>query len=167
MDIVQDQKRLSLGTPRIERRNAMTIAGIREHYSTKGFKFAMFPAQHQRMEEQLGGVSDRIGDVRYQLLWGMFEDTGGFDYFVGVEVEEGSWLPDDFTRVQLPAQRYAIFRGVGDASSGDTARAIWLGWLPTSGYEPAGDPQFIEVPSAGYDTESGLGDYETWVPLKD
>lgn len=158
---------IALGTPRIERRKAMTIAGIREHYSTKGFKFAMFPAQHQRMEEELGGVSDRVGDAVYQLLWGMFEDTGGFDYFVGVAVEEGSWLPDDFARVQLPAQRYAIFRGGHDVSSGDIARAIWFGWLPSSGYEPAGDPQFIEVPGAGYDPESGLGEYETWVPLKD
>ncbi len=164
---MHDQMGIPLDTPRIERRNAKTIAGIREHYSTKGFKFAMFPAQHQRMEEQLGGISDPIGDAHYQLLWGMFEDAGGFDYLVGVQVEEGSWLPDDFTRVQLPAQRYAIFRGARDVSSGDIARAIWFGWLPTSGYEPAGDPQFIEVPGVGYDPESGMGDYETWVPLKD
>ena len=164
---MRDQMGIPLDTPRIERRNAKTLAGIREHYSTKGFKFAMFPAQHQRMEEQLGGVSDRIGDAHYQLLWGMFEDTGGFDYFVGVQVEEGLWLPDDFTRVQLPAQRYAIFRGARDVGSGDIARAIWFGWLPTSGYEPAGDPQFIEVPGVGYGPESGMGDYETWVLLKD
>lgn len=159
--------RTPLGTPRIERRKAMTIAGIRERYSTTDFMFAMFPAQHQRMEEQLGGVSDRIGESLYQLLWGMFEATGSFDYFVGVEVEEGSWLPDDFTRMHLPAQRYAIFRGARDVSSGDIARAIWFEWLPTSGYEPVGHPQFIEVPGALYDPESGMGDYETWVPLKD
>lgn len=164
---MQYQQRIALGTPRIEWRGAKTIAGIRDHYSTQGFYFAMVPAQHRRMEAQLGGVSDRIGSSRYQLLWGRSEDTDGFDYFVGVEVAAGSWLPDDFTRVQLPARRYAIFGSLGAASPSDIARAIWFDWLPTSGYEPAGDPHVIEIVDARNDPARGIGDYETWVPLKD
>jgi hypothetical protein len=39
----------------------------------------------------------------------MFNGTGTFHCLSGVEVSESSFLPAQFSRVQIPAQRYVIF----------------------------------------------------------
>lgn len=164
---MSDRIRVPLDTPRIERRDAMTIAGIRERYAREGFDFAAFPAQERRMQDGLGGVTDRLGAAVYYVFWEMFADTDTFDHLVGVAIADGSRLPADFARVRLPAQRYAIFRRLVAADPADTARAIWHDWLPTSGYAPAGGPEFITVPGEHYDAATDTGALEIYVPLKD
>ena len=97
----------------------------------------------------------------------MFGDADAFEYLAGVEISEKSKLPDDFTRVRLPARRYAIFRNLGNADPRNTLMTIWHDWLPASGYELAGGPQFLYVYGEDFDPETNAGKLEIWIPLKD
>jgi predicted transcriptional regulator YdeE len=54
----------------------------------------------------------------------------------GVEVSESSVLPAQFSRVQIPAQRYVIFL-TANTCRNCTVNAIWSQWLQESGHKAA------------------------------
>jgi predicted transcriptional regulator YdeE len=68
----------------------------------------------------------------------MFNGTGSSHYLSGVEVSESSVLPAQFSRVQIPAERYVIFPHREHVSRlRHTVNAIWFQWLPESGHQAA------------------------------
>ena len=50
-----------------------------------------------------------MGRAAYGVCSDMFYGTDTFHYLSGVEVSESSALPEQFSRVHIPAQRYVIF----------------------------------------------------------
>jgi AraC family transcriptional regulator len=73
--------------------------------------------------------------------------------------------------VNVPAQRYAVFAHSEHVSKlRNTCEAIWRQWLPNSGHEfarPApGAPDFFERYGPGFNPQTGMGDIEVWVPVK-
>ena len=100
----------------------------------------------------------------------MFNGMGSFHDLSGVEVGESSALPEQFSRVRIPAQRYVIFPQREYVSKlRYTVNAIWSQWLPESRHKAAraaaGAPDFFERYGEGFDPQLGMGDVEVWIPV--
>jgi AraC family transcriptional regulator len=98
----------------------------------------------------------------------MFNGTGSFHYLSGVEVSESSALPAQYSRLQVPAQRYVIFPHREHMSKlRYTVNASWSQWFPESGYKAgcaaAVAPDFLERYAEGLDPQLGMGDVEVWI----
>jgi AraC family transcriptional regulator len=84
----------------------------------------------------------------------------------GVEVAGFNSLPNDFTRLRVAGQRYAVFTHTGHVSTvRGTFMAIFNDWLPASGYLSA-DAAVLERYDERFDPRTGEGGFEIWVPIK-
>jgi AraC family transcriptional regulator len=95
------------------------------------------------------------------------DDAGNFDYIAGVEVSDYSDLPREFSKVRIPEQRYAVFNHREHVSTiRRTINTIWNHWLPASGLKIADAPNF-ERYDENFDSATGNGGFEIWVPVRD
>lgn len=169
---MDESLRIALETPRIETRGPLLIAGERHHHDARESVFEEMAAQWQRFGERgFGQVPGQIGDTSFGVYFDMFPPVHGFDLLTGVEVASLTGLPSEFSRLTLPAQRYAVFPHPHHVSKlRNTVYTVWFTWLPGSGYEVANEgadgPDFLERYGAGFDPAAGTGDIELWIPLK-
>ena len=85
----------------------------------------------------------------------------------GVEVADFSDLPREFSRVRIPEHRYAVFSHKDHISTiRRTVNTIWNHWLPASGLKAADAPNF-ERYDENFDSLTGDGGLEIWIPVKD
>ena len=161
---IMDQSLLTnLEAPRFEALKPLLIAGLGERYSCESSK--AIPAQWQRFAPQIGHVPGQVGKVAYGVFCNS-DDDGNFDYICGVEVSDFSDLPAEFSRVRIPGQRYAVFAHRDHISTiRRTMNSIWNKWLPESRYEAADAPSF-ERYGEGFDSRSGNGGLEIWIPIE-
>lgn len=85
----------------------------------------------------------------------------------GVEISESSGLPEQFSCVQIPAQRYVIFPHRGHVFRlCYTVHAIWSQWFPESGNRRAttDGANLLERYGEDFDPLLGMGDIEVWLP---
>jgi AraC family transcriptional regulator len=154
----------NIAPPRFETGKAMLVAGVGDRFSHDNG--AGIPGLWQRFHQYVHGFPGRIGTVAYGVCCNG-DDAGNFDYIAGVEVADFSDLPRDFSRVRIPAQRYAIFTHTDHiATIRRTVSAIWNHWLPASGYKVADAPNF-ERYDERFDPATGNGGLEIWVPIRD
>lgn len=152
-----------LNPPRFEQGKELLIAGLSRTYTFE--TRSKIPAQWGQFAPLIGKVPGQIGKSSYGVSWN-YKPEIGFDYLTGVEVDDISKLPADFTHLQLPAQRYAVFTHDKHASLiPNTLEAIWKKWLPNSGYEAANAPCF-ERYTEDYNPQTQTGGTEIWIPLK-
>ena len=154
--------------PRFENGRAMLIAGYRKHYTSETMDD--IPQQWQRFAVHLGHVPNQVEHVAYGVCSNPVKSPFSFDYTTGVEISSGADVPSDFTTIDIPALRYAIFSHEGHISKiRDTIDAIWNKWLPTSGHAPVAAkpdlPYMLERYGEGYDPQKGMGDVELWIPV--
>lgn len=149
-----------LQPPQFEAGRPLLVAGLEEH-----FKFADMsgiPALWQRFLPHIGHVPGQVGAWAYAVVRPC---SDGIDYLCGVEVGSNALLPADLARVQVPAQRYAVFRHSGHVSTiGGTFQAILNGWLPGSGRQLVEAP-FLERYGPEFDSRTGLGGIDILVPV--
>jgi AraC family transcriptional regulator len=154
---------IKLEPPRLVNSKRLLIAGIGERYACE--TSAGIPAQWQRSLPHLGQVPGQLGGTAYGMRCNS-DDMGNFDYVCGVEVMDFSRLPADWSRVRVPEQRYAVFAQHSHIS---TIRSVWSSiwnrWLPESEYEVADAPDF-ERYSENFNSASGMGGFEIWIPIK-
>ena len=94
------------------------------------------------------------------------DKQGHFDYLCGVEVSDFWRLPSNFTHQRIAAQKYAVFSHREHISTiRSTLNTIWNKWLPESGLEVVDAPDF-ERYGEGFDTRTGAGGLEIWIPIK-
>lgn len=162
--ILMDQSLLAhLEPPRFETSRPFLIAGLGERYSCE--TSAAIPMQWQRFGPYIGNIPGETGDVAYGVCVNG-DDAGNFDYIAGVEVFDFSDLPGEFSRVRVPAQKYAVFAHREHISTiRRTVNTIWNKWLPASGHEIADAPEF-ERYGPEFDPRSGNGGLEIWIPVK-
>ena len=142
----------------------MLIAGIGERYNAESS--AGIPAQWQRFVPHLGSIRGQIGKMAYGVICNTGE-AGEMDYISGVEVADVAKLPKEWRHIQIPKQRYAVFSHGGHISSiRQVWDTIWNKWLPESGKKIAEGPEF-ERYSERFDSVTGNGGFEIWIPLKD
>lgn len=96
-----------LESPRFDDSRPLLIAGLAGRYSAKTLDD--LPALWKSFSVHIGRIPGQIGRVAYGVCSDMFNGAGRFHYLSGVEVSASSALPDEFSRVQIPAQRYVIF----------------------------------------------------------
>jgi Uncharacterized protein conserved in bacteria len=154
--------------PRFENGRAMLIAGYGKHYTSETMDD--IPQQWQRFAVHLGHVPNQVEHVAYGVCSNPVKSPFSFDYTTGVEISSGADVPSDFTTIDIPALRYAIFSHEGHISKiRDTIDAIWNKWLPTSGHAPVAAkpdlPYMLERYGEGYDPQKGMGDVELWIPV--
>ena len=153
----------TIAPPRFETGKAMLVAGLGERISFDNS--AGIPALWNRFHREVQDLPGRIGQVAYGVCTNG-DDTGHFDYIAAVEVADFSDLPRDFSRVRIPEQRYAVFSHTDHISTiRRTISAIWNHWLPSSGHKLADAPSF-ERYDEKFDSVSGNGGLEIWVPIK-
>jgi AraC family transcriptional regulator len=154
---------IDLAPPRFENGQALLVAGLAARYTfstTEGI-----PAQWQRFAQYLGHIPGQVGQTTYGVSCNQ-DDAGHFDYVAGVEVSGFAELPDDFARVRIPAQRYVVFTHRDHiAGIRSTIYTIWSKWLPESGHQVADAPNF-ERYGPDFDSRTGTGVVEIWVPIK-
>ena len=153
----------NLEPPRFENGKPLLLAGLGERYTWETSK--AIPAQWQRFHLYFGAIPGQIGRMAYGVCCNS-DDDGNYDYICGVEVASFSELPSEFNRVRIPKQRYAVFSHREHVSTiRSTINTIWNKWLPKSGHEVADAPNF-ERYGEDFDSKSGTGTIEIWVPLK-
>lgn len=149
--------------PRLETLGPFLIAGIGERYDSR--RCASIPLQWQKFAPHLGHIPGQKGRAAYGVLCNG-DDAGNTEYITGVEVADFSPLPDDWSRLRIAGQRYAVFAYPGHISA---IRRVWFTiWnrgLPQSGYRTTGAPEF-ERYSEAFDGSTGMGGFEIWLPVE-
>ena len=154
----------NLEAPRFQTGRPLLVAGIAERYSTENG--AGIPGQWQRFHQSVANIPGRIGKVAYGVCCNG-DDAGNYDYIAGVEVSDFSDLPREFSRVRIPEARYAVFSHRDHISTiRRTIDTIWNDWLPASGLKAADAPNF-ERYDENFDSLTGNGGLEVWIPVKE
>lgn len=157
------QKTTDLAPPRFEDKGIILIAGLGARYKQGGDP--AIPSQWQRFGPHIGNVPNQVRDIAYGVV-ANFDDDDSFDYISGVEVSSFDDLPSELTSIRVPARRYAVFTHKGHVSSiPATMSAIWTHWLPSSGHKFA-DAPFFERYDERFNTATGNGEVELWLPLE-
>lgn len=154
-----------LQPPRFETGKALFVAGLGERCTHEN-EGAFIPNLWQRFHQKVAEIPDRVGQVAYGVCCNG-DDSGNFDYIAGVEVADFSDLPREFSRVRIPAARYAVFTHSEHISTiRRTVNTIWNQWLPASELKVADAPNF-ERYDVNFDPQTGNGGLEIWVPVKE
>jgi AraC family transcriptional regulator len=88
----------TLASPHIEKRDAMLILGLSEHY---GQSKAGIPSQWSRFVPHLGHIFGQICSVSYGVI-SNYDESGACDYLCGVAVKKFPAQPSEFTRLRIP-----------------------------------------------------------------
>ena len=154
----------NLASPRFEVPKPLLVAGLGERYNHDNG--AGIPSQWQHFHQVIDDIPGRIGKVAYGVCCNG-DDAGNFDYIAGVEVSDFSDLPRPFFCVRIPEQRYAVFTHHDHISTiRRTINTIWNQWLPASGLKVADAPNF-ERYDENFDSVTGNGGFEIWVPVRE
>ena len=152
-----------LAPPRVETLPAKVMVGIVERHETGSP--GGIPNQWQRFGPHLGTVAGQLGDASYGVCFN-FDEEAKFDYLCGVEVSGTAGTPAGLVRLDIPAQRYAVFAHTGHiAGISATMSSIWNKALPESGHKPTNGPM-LERYGPEFDPTTGLGGLEVWVPVE-
>src|SRR5215475_482400 len=159
--------KLQLETPRIETSQPLQLVGLQQNYNSK--TRTEIPKQWQRFAPQIPALSGKNMGVAYGVvLAGSQPDS--IHYFCGVEASENAKATADFTRISIPAHRFAKFSHHDHVSKlHETEMAIMDNWMAEHHDQIARDqklPIMIEYYGPGFNPQTGLGDTEVWIPVK-
>jgi AraC family transcriptional regulator len=162
--IKMDESMLThLAPPRLEQGKTMLIAGLGERYTAE--TCSNIPAQWQRLGPHLGHIQGQVGRAAYGVICNS-DDAGNTEYIAGVEVSDFSRIPQDWSRIRILPQRYAVFTQPDHISTvRRTFYTIWNKSLPEAGLKPAEGPEF-ERYGEEFDAETGAGGFEIWIPIQ-
>lgn len=162
--ITMDQSvKHDLAPPRFVDGKPLLLVGMSEHYSCQNS--AGVPAQWQKFLPHFPNVPGQLDRKAYGAMYN-FDDEGNFDYLCGVEVADFSRVPPGWSHVRLPAAKYVVFTHSEHISTiRRTWATIWDSWFPSSGHEVADAPNF-ELYDESFNSQSGMGGVEIWIPLR-
>jgi len=148
---------------RIENLGEMKFVGLCEHVPFA--QMQNIAAQWQRFMPRYGEVEDVAWPIPAGISANL-DDDGNFDYVCALQVKRFGRTPKGFVQLTLPAATYAVFRHDRHVSEiGRTFAAIWNAWTPPEGRAIA-DGACIERHLETFDTRTGFGGVEIFVPLR-
>ena len=148
-----------IAAPRIVQGRALRLFGLSQRYRDN----AGMPAQWSAFLPHIGHIRNQVGNIAYGVVSNT-DEAGTCDYLTGVEVSEFPSQPAEFTRLEIPAQTYAVFEHKGHISSiGATWKAI-LDQVHSPEFQAADGPSF-ERYDENFDGRTGLGGLEIWIPV--
>jgi AraC family transcriptional regulator len=149
--------------PRLVECDALLIFGLSRRCPSVGDP--AIPSQWNSFLPYLGQIDGQIGSVAYGVIYNS-DDSGNYEYICGVAVREFPAHPQEFTRLRIPPQRYAVFEHRDHVSAiANTWKAIWEHGLADAGVQALDGPGF-ERYDEHFDGRTGLGGLEIWVPVK-
>lgn len=153
-----------VGTPHIEKEEALTIVGLSELCSFDSV--VKIPGLWQRFMSQFyAAIPGKVSDIPVGVSHAA-GDEGDFRYLCGVEVARVNGKPGDLVTLELPARPYAVFEHREHISRlTETYRQIWNETLPAAGRVVA-DAPILERFNQGFDTRTGEGGVQLWIPLE-
>jgi AraC family transcriptional regulator len=153
----------NLAPPRFEEGRALRIAGLSGRFNTATCGSEV-PLLWNRFGPQIGQVPGQVGGVAYGVVYD--GNPQEFSYLAGVEVAADATLPEDYTTLDIPAHRYAVFTHAGSlAQLSQTLAAIWGDWVPKSGITDYSAPCY-ERYAEDFCPEAGKGGIEIWIPVR-
>lgn len=158
-----------LREPRFVERQGFWLAGMgcqSKRGDTQNISKDLWPRfMGRRHEIEKGKVKD---NVNYGLLkLGGASDGPAYEtfvYYAATEVMPGAPVPTGFEKIEIKAQRYAVFDHKGGMCTLSLSnRYIWGVWAMQSGYEIAESPDFEVYPS-DFVPQSNEA-MEIWIPI--
>lgn len=152
----------------IEEQHTLRLAGLRTRIH--GLPYEVIPACWDTFSPYRGWLPTQVDRRSYGVLLEAEGNEGGFDYFTAVEVENFDTLNSDWDRLEIPAQRYAVFPHKDHVSTlRETLHSIFSHSLPTLNLDPLrhapGVPLVLERYEASFDLSTGWGGIQVRVPL--
>ncbi len=156
---------------KIEKKPAFTVVGFKENVSTvNGENNKRIPQIWCEVNQN--GMSEQICKLMTAEPMGMLgvcgsfsEETKSFDYYIAVAVKDGTAVPENLSKLEVPESTWAIFKSVGPMPDAiqDVWKRIYSEWFPTSEYKSAGTPELEVYPDG--DTTSKDYVCEVWIPV--
>jgi AraC family transcriptional regulator len=159
--------------PRFANRRALKLVGVSIHHDVQDAD--AFAKQWQNFIPLIGTIPARVRAETYGVVLGSFGGDAGFEYITGVEVSSLDKVPAKLRRLEVPAQRYAVFVHEGHVSGiRETMYTIKKEWLPKmmvpgrtdTSREGGNQPDFFERYGKQFDPKTASGKIELWVPLR-
>jgi AraC family transcriptional regulator len=148
--------------PKIVSRSAFAVVGMKYRgKNEKGEIPQLWQAVGPRVREIKNIADDRAA---YGISANMDESTGEFDYVAGFEVSTSEEIPEDMVRFKVPGGKYAVF-STTLPKIGETFHNAYHTWLPESGYQPAGGPEF-ELYDERFDPQDPSSEFDLYIPVK-
>lgn len=153
----------SLAEPRIETGRAMKLAGIADRFN--GATSVGIPALWQRFGTYMGNIPGQVGNCAYGAKYDGGKD-GFFNYMCAWEVTADAPEVSELQYIQIPVQTYLVFTHSDHISKiKETCTTIWDKYFPQSKYKAANGIEF-ELYDEKFDSKTGLGGLELWIPIQ-
>ena len=154
--------------PKIVDRNEILVIGLEQAYDQDSKQ--SIPDLWRRLTERIGEIPGRKPDFAYGICEPHDPSEGRFVYMAAVEVDSLEAVPDGMVGKTLPAQRYAVFTHKLQSSDiaadiEPTLQYIWSTWLPQSGYDRTGAPDF-ELYDERFDPVTLSGEIDFFIPIR-
>ncbi|MEX2694497.1 GyrI-like domain-containing protein [Rhizobium mongolense] len=155
-----------LEEPRFETLPPMLFAGLQEAYGYGDN--AAIPSLWQKFNSYFGNISGQRGNAAYGICTHIEGETETFRYMAGAEVTDAGDLPEGFTTLKVPGQRYVVFTHRGHVSAiAATMHHIFGTWFPSSALQHGEMPDMFERYDERFDPHTGMGITEIWIPVKE
>lgn len=148
--------------PKIVSRPAFAVVGMKVRGQNENNEIPqMWQALGPRVPEIRNIADDRVA---YGISANMDENTGEFDYVAGFEVSTAEEIPEGMVRFEVPGGKYAVF-STTLPKIGETFHNAYHTWLPESGYQAAGGPEF-EVYDEQFDSQDPSSEFDLYIPVQ-
>jgi AraC family transcriptional regulator len=148
--------------PRIVDHPAFTVVGLKVHGKNENNEI---PRMWEALNPRVGEIKHRVdNDVAYGISTNLDEQSGAFDYIAGFAVGRTEEIPDGMVHFQVPGGKYAVFR-TSLPRLGETFLYAYRTWVPRSGYELAGGPDF-ELYDEEFDPNEPDSEFDVYVPIR-
>ena len=161
---LNDQAPVVLKDPRIIDGRGILAVGLLARYAlgaTEGIA-----GQWQKfMGSMFAEIDNRLPAIPIGVTLAI-DGEGNFDHVAAVEVATAGKVPSGLVKVQISPCRWAIFEHDGHITTlSKTYAAIWDQWLPDHSHRLA-DAPCIERHKETFDTQTGNGGVEIWIPIE-
>lgn len=151
--------------PRFENSQNMLMAGIRHKHT--------YSEAHTSIETQWGEFVDQtplknqLGRENYGIMCANYPALQTFEYMTAVQVRNFDDLPQDFDRLIVEINRYAVFTlDLKKYSISEGWQFIWNEWLPISGYVGDDEAPEFEKYLKGTGPIANIAAIELWYPIR-
>jgi AraC family transcriptional regulator len=149
--------------PKIITKPAFTVVGM--HYRGRNEQNEI-----PQLWQALGPRSQEIENLAqthaaYGIMYGYDESSGEFDYLAAMEVKTASNVPEGMISLEVPKQTYAVFTCTLP-TIGQAFEHINHTWLPQSGYQRAGGPEF-EYYDKRFDIQKPESEMDLYIPIEE
>jgi AraC family transcriptional regulator len=148
--------------PRIVERSGFIVVGLRYRGKNENYEIQQL---WQVLGPRAGEIKNMLDDhVAYGISANIDRSSGEFDYIAGFEVSAVKELPEGMVSFEVPGSKYAVF-STTLPKIGETFDNAYHTWMPESGYQPTGGPEF-EVYDERFDPQDPDSLFDLYIPVK-